>query len=381
MKNLIIQASEVLEQEFGIKPNKSKLFIYEEIQEFLKNTKNPNAQSMFIPRNLSAHVPKNRIDLIFHEYHGHGLYCEHAKYGMKMVKDEKKFQNMKEHEVKNAITMHNYFKIDFEGHALLTEEFLLSKLNRYDVLEKRLKELEKLSFDSEVYSTINTQKLVFNRIKDLEKRYGKLHMWYYLGFPKMFSENSILELVKERLGENFNNLEFVILFGSKKRYSDIDLCVIVKDESKINQYSSSNIENIVDMPIYHKSDFLKKIEMFDLVATEPIITGNILFGNKNEFQRMKQYLKENKPTKESLDYMSKKIKECYENASNFLKNREKRSILNGLVSLTYALSYEETLFRYKNGSRVALFSEIKNKEIEKIRNEIKRVESNIILTD
>ena len=75
MKNEIFEASELLYDKFKVKPVNTKLFLHHDIKKFLKNTKNPNAQSIFMPSDMSAHVPENRIDLLFHEYHAHGLYC------------------------------------------------------------------------------------------------------------------------------------------------------------------------------------------------------------------------------------------------------------------------------------------------------------------
>ena len=52
MKNQIIEASEILNDKFKISPKDTKLFLYDNIAKFLNKTKNPQAQSIFLPKNL-----------------------------------------------------------------------------------------------------------------------------------------------------------------------------------------------------------------------------------------------------------------------------------------------------------------------------------------
>src|SRR3989344_2156320 len=112
MNSIIIQVSEILKDEFGIKPQRTNLYLYENIQKLLNKTNNPQAQSIFFTKDLSAHTPNNRLDLIFHEYHGHGLYCEYANYGKKMVEDEQKLGNMNQEELQKLLNLNELMKPD-----------------------------------------------------------------------------------------------------------------------------------------------------------------------------------------------------------------------------------------------------------------------------
>src|SRR3989344_51199 len=374
LSHVILETSEILKQEFNIRPEKTKLYIYEDINKFLQGTKNPQAQSMFLPKDLSAHVPKERLDLIFHEYFGHGLYCEYTSYGKKMVNDENKYHSITEDEIIRALQYHDHLKPDFEGHALWTEEFLLKKVNKEDVLERRLKELDKLHFSSSTNPRLKTQKDVYNRVKLLENKYGKLHLWYYFGFPKILEKEKILEVVKERLKSRFNSLEFVISFGSRNVDKDLDLCIVLKDGVDVGNYANDEIEDIVDMPQYNKSEFIKRAKLFDIVITEPIITGDLIYGNEKEFMGLWDYLLKFKPSDNAIRYLEQRIRECHRNSSLFFSRKDMRSLLKGLLVSSYALSYELCLDKYKNGSGIVKFSEILSDDIVKIRNNIKKIE-------
>ena len=140
MQKLILEASDILEDKFKIKPVRTRLFLHEDINKFLSQTRNPHARSIFLPRNLSAHVPQDRLDLLIHEYLGHGLYCEQTPYGQRMVEDEQKFESMNQDETREALRLHEQLKFVFEAHALWTEDFLLRKLKKEEVLERRIEE-------------------------------------------------------------------------------------------------------------------------------------------------------------------------------------------------------------------------------------------------
>ena len=341
MKNQIIEASEILNDKFKITPKDTKLFLYDNIAKFLNKTKNPQAQSIFLPKNLSAHCPDDRLDLVLHEYFGHGLYCEYTPYGKSMVKDERNFDYMNEKDKKKKLNLHEIQKPNFEGHALWTEDFLLTKLGKRDILEKRLNELNNLVFRSNYY-TFKTQKEVYERIKEFEENNGTFEMWYSLGFPRQFDKNTLLEISKEKLNSRFNDLRFLVHFGSNNPYGDIDLCAILEDNIDLDEYCHSNT---IDLPQHNYSKFIEKLNLFDITITQPLLTGKLIYGNKKEFGLLKQKLLKTKPDDKSVKYLKNRSKCSFKYARDYLKKSDTRFGFEvSLNDLSYSLSFYDLVF-------------------------------------
>ncbi|MFA5175866.1 MAG: hypothetical protein WC413_01215 [Candidatus Nanoarchaeia archaeon] len=373
MKDLVIQASEILEDKFKIKPEKSSLYIYEDIKELLAKTRNPQALSIFFPKDISAHVPKGRLDLIFHEYHGHGLYCEHTGYGKKMVEDEKIVTQMSKEDIKKALQMHEFFKLYFEGHALWTEEFLLNKLGKEDLFKIRLKELENLTFSSAYHPELKTQKDVYTEAKKFEQEKGIYDFWYTLGFPRQFDKKTLLEIAKEKLNSRFDKLVFLIHFGSKNKEGDIDLCAILEDGVNLEEYLHSRT---IDLSQFNYKDAINKIKLFEIPLIQPILTGELIFGDENNFQKLKTEIKTAKPSTKAIKYLQGRSQWCFDYAIKFAELFDSYPHAPEIVlnNLAYALSFFESAKRYKNGSKVLTLNELNNPLLIKIRNYTKDIE-------
>jgi|TARA_Y100000310_G_C20636746_1_gene791577 hypothetical protein len=372
MKNKIIEASEILKDKFKIKPEKSKLYLFEDIQEFLDETRNPQAQSIFFPKNLSAYVPNDRLDLVLHEYHGHGLYCEQTKYGQRMVEDENNFKHMSKKDIEFSLNLHEKQKPNFEGHALWIESFLLTELMEEEILENRERELKKLNFRNSHYPKLKTQWDVYDRIKTFEKQNGIFEMWYNLDFPRQFDKESILDIAKEKLGPRFNNLIYLINFGSQNPSSDIDLCAILEDDIKIDEYGHSNT---IDMTQFNYSEFMEKFDMLEFPATEPILNGRLIYGNDNEFKKLKRDLYAKKPNGTIIKNLRKKSKLAFNYALEFYNYSTNQFVLeSGLNNLAYCLSLDEAANMYSKGSSVITFNQIVNPLLSEVREYMKNSE-------
>ena len=380
MKKLIIQASEILEDKFKIKSQKTKLYIYEDIQEFLSKTKNSQAQSIFIPKDLSAHIPKDRLDLAIHEYHGHGLYCEQANYGKQMVLHEQNIDKMSEKQLAEALVIHEHLKPDFEGHALWTEDFVLTQLRRFDILESRLQELNNLSFNSRFHRNLKTQRDIYNRIKQFEQVNGIFELWYSLGFPRQFDKQTLLDITKEKLGTRYKNLIFLIHFGSNNQNGDIDLCAILEDNVKLDEYKHSRT---IDISQFNYSDFLKRIDLFDIPITQPLLTGILIYGNKKDFNKLKIKLKNKKPNKRAIAHLHRRSRWCFDYATEYFSNQPitLTNLEITLSNLAYAISFYEFAQRYKNNERVIAMDELDSQLFKEIRTKLKNIEKEIDISN
>lgn len=376
MQKTILKATEIMDDKFGIKPSNVELEFHENIREFLKSTDNPCAQSIFIPKNLTAHVPKTKIELVFHEFFGHGLYCEHTKYGKKMVDDEKRYYTMNDRQIEQNLTLHEYFKPDFEGHALWIEDFLLTSLGKSEILSNRLKELRSFDFQSQFFPQLRTHRDVYDRVKQFEEKYGIYELWYILGFPRRFDKQTLLGIVREKLVGRFDDIIFLIRFGSTNSRGDIDLCAVLSDSSKIDEYQHSRT---IDLTQFHYSEFLKMLKLFDPQVTEPLLTGNFIFGNNKEFKKLVYKLKNQQPTPDVANYLRRKSNWYLEHADNFFKNfKEGSNALEiTLNDLAYALSFHEFAAKYAQGSSILTFSMLNADLLNKVRSYMKLCEDGL----
>lgn len=374
MKDLIIRASEILEDKFNIIPVESKLFLHENIDDFLKNLRSKNAKSVFLPSTLSAHAPNNQLDCIVHEYFGHGTFCEHSKYGKMLVENERKFQTMSKKELGEALFLQDQLYTYFEGHALWTEDFLLRSLDQEEILNKRLESLKNSRVKLFSHPEISTQEDIYNIVKSIEKEHGSYELWYTFGFLRQLDKTTLINIAKEKLKDKFNNLQLLIHFGSKNPESDIDLCAILDDNYKITQDPS----HIIDFAQNNYSKFLERIEKFDPPITEALLTGEPIYGDINLFNKLKEDLLNKTPNEESIKYLSERSKWCLNEAENILNNypQIKSNLKLSLSKLAYSISCLEFAKAYFTGSKAIQFKDIDNPLLNEIRTYMKSTEIN-----
>ena len=195
-----------------------------------------------------------------------------------------------------------------------------------------------------------------------------------MGFPRQFDNNTLMDIAREKLNSRYNNLVFLIHFGSKNPEGDVDLCAVLKDNTKLDEYKDSRT---IDMPQYNYSDFIRRMKLFDIVITQPLLTGKLIYGDKYEFEILIKKLKKHNPTQESVIYLQEKSRWCFNCATECFNQDETHIGELGLMlnNLSYALSYNEFANRYKLGASVLTLDQIENNLLNKIRWHMKLIES------
>lgn len=186
LDDYIKKAERVLENKFGIKPERSRLVYHEDWTSFIKeNGLSLYSESVFLPKDLTAHLPNDRLEKVlpsvFHELEGHGSYCEHNLQGKKLVEDEKIFSQLKgEEKLKFAYECSAYFqkiKPYFEGFAVWMEEFLLKGVGREDLWLERREKSKRMPLDAH-HSYFDA----YSILKEFEKEKGTYELWNTIGF-------------------------------------------------------------------------------------------------------------------------------------------------------------------------------------------------------
>lgn len=183
----IKKAERVLEDKFGLKPERSSLVYHKDWSSFVKeNGLHPSSESVFLPKDLTAHIPDQSLEkilpLIYHELEGHGNYCEYTPYGKKLVEDERIFSRLEgEEKIRFAHECSIYFhgiKPYFEGFAIWMEEFLLKNVGREDLWLERKEKSKHIPLD-----TRHSYFDAYSVLKDFEKAKGTYELWNMIGFP------------------------------------------------------------------------------------------------------------------------------------------------------------------------------------------------------
>ena len=126
LTNLFLETHEYYKDLLGYFPIKTKLqtLFPDEWQEFCQERwLDPNSFGIYLPRNQTAVVQKGNLLSFFHEYFGHGLYCEQSLSGRKLVELEKRLLNEEEQEFQD-------------------EPFILEEIQEFRQGNKTFQELE-----------------------------------------------------------------------------------------------------------------------------------------------------------------------------------------------------------------------------------------------
>jgi hypothetical protein len=103
-----------------------------------------------------------------------------------------------------------------------------------------------------------------------------------MGFPKIYDSKKVVDVIKKFYGQNFEDIEMILLYGSKKPFSDIDLFIVSKNDGK--SYSNGWL----DIYEVNTGEFVEGIERLDISVTDPVMTGTLIYGNPKTYSRIKE---------------------------------------------------------------------------------------------
>lgn len=308
-----------------------------------------DSKGLYLPRNQTAIIPKEDKLGLFHEYFGHGLYCEQNLSGRKLVdlekcllKEEKEFFGSKKFSFEELEKFRKQNKAFlelqkfrdknlgwFEGFAIFSEYFLSNKLNLINSFEKKYDSLPK------------EDKECFGKIINFNKDYGDLATFYSFGLAKKTTSERVKRLLEDVCGENLiNNSKLVLLTGSKKPFSDIDLF-------SSSNYLQSTKNDWLDLVVFNEKEFERKVNLFEIQVTHPIFAGEFVAGDFNYLKEKRKQLIEQPITKEAIEHNFKKSEENRKLAFDYPEFSNERKI-----GLSYAETYLFNAIALRNGRKV-----------------------------
>ncbi|MCK5150113.1 hypothetical protein KAJ87_04270 [Candidatus Pacearchaeota archaeon] len=344
-KYLLETSTQFYQELLGYKPEQTKLQQVPENQWtiFCKSIGQPTDKfGIYSSRNKTAVIQQDNPLSLFHEYFGHGLYCEQSLAGRKLINLERKLfeeekQEFKEKQFtlkdleksrKASLTFRelNNFKeqnlTQYELFAVWTEYLLSKKFNINEMFEKRYDNLSKKDKE-QVDSIIN-----------FSEQYGNLATFYESGLARKTTPERSRKLLEDIYKDNFQDVKFALLYDSKKEFSDIDVFMVGRGVP--NEAHSGWL----DVKYKSHKEFKKGTENFDVRTLVPLMNGELIFGDREYFKQIKQKALSQPITKEAIKHNLKwsvrmqRLKD--ENLENvFLKNKfngyAKTYFLNGLA--------------------------------------------------
>lgn len=333
-------ASNFIKKEFSIEIQKSKLKIYSqnEWEEFCKiNNFQVLSSGLYVPASYSAYVNSNSPVLltdVFHEYYGHGLFSEHSRIGQELIKTIKNNGNERDFlisEIDQKKQPWGFFNTNisnYEGFAVWMENLLCKETNNEKTWNKREQLIP------------SAYKEAFEHIQDAEQNFSRFGIMSQLGFPKFYDGEKVLKTIKKMYNSKFEDIDLVILYGSQKPYSDIDLCVISKNESF--QY----FNEWLDIAQLSREEFLNRLNNLDIAITDAMFTGTIIYGDKKFFEQKKQEVINMPITQDKIDYNTRKSKEQDE-----LLKIHKENPRNKELCLSYKKSFARNAEQLQKGNK------------------------------
>jgi len=297
LDSLLQDASSFVVSDFGfdIEQSKLKIYSFDDWRRFCEV--NPFVHvfdfGVYVPVSYSAYVRTNSpflISDIFHEFFGHGLFVEHSQIGKRLTEiiqnngDEKSFMFKKINPQEQVFGIADYNIHNYEGFAVWLEALLCEEIGNKSVFEK------KKQFIHNDYLVLLDY---FNQAEESLTRFGLIAQ---MGFPKYYDYNKVLNVFRKIYGSKIRNVDFVLLRGSQKPESDIDLFVVSGNESR------NFFNGWLDIYEVNRNQFEDWAKKLDISITDPLFSGKLIYGDKNYFEKIKQQIQNQPITREAINH-------------------------------------------------------------------------------
>lgn len=309
---------------------------------------NLDSQGVYLPRNQTAIIREKNPLSLFHEYFGHGLYCEQSLIGRKLVELEKKLLEEEKQEFQNRnFTLDNIKKFRKNNKTFQElSEFQEQNLVQYELFaiwtEYLLSEKQNLkeNFGRKYDSLHNKDKELVDSLINFSKTYGNLATFYAFELRRIQDKKRLLRLCKDVYGNKLYRTRLILHFGSGKHFSDIDLFIVSSD-------IPSTYDPWLDVRAYKQQDITMGINVLNPMITDPIIAGKLVFGDEDYLESLKRKIISQQITEEAIkfnlkEYEIEKRRSKDKSLGGYLQDKNLRS---AKIFLTNALAL-------KNGNKI-----------------------------
>jgi len=338
-----------IKERFGILPTKSIIKTYDKQQwERFCSERHlaPFSEGVYLLREHSANLlldSKFLLQNLFHEYFGHGLYIEHALKGQELCNleqrlfEEEKGAGIRSYEeltryreksatYKTLMELQKENLAYYEGFAMWTEWYL-SMLTETQAL-----------FAEKFEALSNSEKDVCIHLIDYSRTFGDYGLLYACGLPKYYNRGIIEEILKTVFKSEFSSIDFALVYGSRKPYSDIDI-FLVSDSIPCLFFGWLDIYSV------SRQLFSELVSKLDISVTDPLFSGELVCGNKAYIEDTKNKVLSAKITEEAIRFNKQHAERAKELASRCDAERERKS------AMRYSKSYRLNAIELSKGRK------------------------------
>jgi len=170
----------------------------------------------------------------------------------------------------------------------------------------------------------------------------------------------MIELLSHLLADEHNPLVFLAHYGSRKASADIDLLAVYRDQGVDNDRNVGRL----DLLCLSLQQFRSLLALCDPIASEPLITGNLVFGDIDHWEQIKSQYLGALPDRRCLFHLIARSVDTARIAESHLES----SIATGIAfsahlfwkNLGFAVAYLEFAKRYAAGEFPLTFAQLRN---------------------
>ncbi|OIO80339.1 hypothetical protein AUJ84_03795 [Candidatus Pacearchaeota archaeon CG1_02_32_132] len=288
---------------------------------------NPNSSGIYLPRNQTAVIQDQNSLSLFHEYFGHGLYCEQNLTGRRLVDLEKRLLEEEKQEFQERrFTLEDVQRFRQQNKTFQElENFRQENLGRYELFaiwteyllsgEHNLRE----DFERKYDSLQNGDKESVDSVINFSENYGNLATMYSQGMARRKTAERVKSLLGEIYKDKIQNVIFALLYGSRKEFSDIDVFMVGENPQESHS-------NFLDVKMQSPRDLRKGIKNSDVRTLIPLMNGEFIFGDRDYFEQARRRVLSQPISEEAIkhnlkwSYRMQRLRD--ENLENdFLKNK------------------------------------------------------------
>ncbi|MFH1065670.1 MAG: hypothetical protein V1734_04165 [Nanoarchaeota archaeon] len=320
-----------------------------------------NADGAYFVRDKSAHVNSDSdfalID-VFHEYFGHGFYVEHSMFGKELYSLERKLLNEEQESgikpeglsafresnetCRQIADLQKRMIAPYEGFAMWMEWHLAMLAGKTGLYEKKA-----------ACRNDNANMLASSFIS-FSKQNTDYALLYANGFPKNYDIGILNEIARNVFRNDLNSIDFALVYGSQKPYSDIDLFIV---SDNIPCFSTGWLD-VYSVSRNSFSDLLSKL---DISITDALFTGELIYGDKTLFENVRKKAASASPSKEAIEFHLNHVSKAKELSEKCIDAGEKRS------SARYAVSYYLNAIEMRQGRKPLTLKALKEKYPEEFK--------------
>jgi len=169
-----------------------------------------------------------------------------------------------------------------------------------------------------------------------------------------------------------NPLKFLVRYGAIGNDSDFDFLAIYEHPITHHDYSIGAL----DLFVLPESGFRYLLDSFDLSVTEPLLTGKLVFGNGNEWQKIKTNFLQLKPEPDDIFYLIARSFEIIKSAEADLESFCIKGVPTFVCSfwknLSFAFSYFIFAELYSSGQYPIVFAKARErvKELDEVAQKV-----------